>query len=391
MTRSESRGRGDIAHPSALPFLLVHLGCLAVVWSGITWPALALGLVLYWLRMFAVTAGYHRYFSHRSYGTGRVFQFLLAFLAQSTGQKSALWWAAHHRHHHRHSDTEDDLHSPVRGGFFHSHIGWVLDRRNDETDLVRVDDLARYPELRWLHRYEGAPPILLAAACFLVAGWPGLVIGFCWSTVLVYHATFCINSLAHVHGRRRYVTGDQSRNNWALAIITMGEGWHNNHHACQSSARQGFRCWEVDLTYYILKGLAAVRVVWDLKAPPDALLRGEQPPSVGMVRRTAEQLAARFDPITTANQIRDSGAAADWARWSQISAQNPERSLPHLSAGPLVPGRDAFERQARSMFAQTPAFDQIVDMAHLLFLRAVVERLTVAPQAALAAPTATQP
>jgi stearoyl-CoA desaturase (Delta-9 desaturase) len=223
----------DIMYPSALPFVLVHLGCIAAIWSGVTGEALALCVTLYWLRIFAIGAGYHRYFSHRSYSTSRIFQFLLAFLAQSSAQKSILWWASKHRHHHLHSDTERDVHSPNHKGFIYSHLGWIFSRKHDKADLVKVVDLARYPELMWLHKHELLPPLALAILCFVVAGWAGLVVGFLWSTVLVYHATFCINSLAHVRGSKRYVTGDDSRNNWLLAFFTMGEGWHNNHHAFQ--------------------------------------------------------------------------------------------------------------------------------------------------------------
>jgi stearoyl-CoA desaturase (delta-9 desaturase) len=254
----------DIVYPSAIPFVLVHVACVAAFWTGISWTAVAIGVTLYWLRIFGIGAGYHRYFSHRAYSTSRVFQLVLAILCQSTTQKSVLWWAAKHRHHHLHSDTELDVHSPRHKGFFYSHLGWIFSRRHDETDLVKIEDFARYPELRWLHRYEQAPSIALALICLAIGGWSGLVVGFFWSTVLVYHATFCINSLAHVHGRKRYVTGDDSRNNWLLAFFTMGEGWHNNHHAFQSSVRQGFRWWEYDPTYYILKALSWTRLVWNL-------------------------------------------------------------------------------------------------------------------------------
>lgn len=265
---SAPRHEGDIVHPSAIPFILIHVACAAVFWSGVSWSAIGLAVGLYWLRMFGITAGYHRYFSHRAYAASRPFQFVLALLAQSSGQKSVLWWAEKHRHHHLHSDTAEDLHSPRQGGVFHSHIGWVFDRRHSGTDLVKVADLESYPELRWLHRYEAVPAAALAVLCFLIAGWPGLVVGFCWSTVAVYHATFSINSLAHLRGRRRYLTGDDSRNNALLALITMGEGWHNNHHAYQSSARQGFRWWEVDMTWYGLRAMAALRLVSGLKPIP---------------------------------------------------------------------------------------------------------------------------
>jgi stearoyl-CoA desaturase (delta-9 desaturase) len=246
--RESDHGHEDIVYPSAIPFILVHLACFAAVWSGITWQAIVICGVLYWLRIFAIGAGYHRYFSHRAYSTSRVFQFILAFLSQTTTQKSVLWWAAKHRHHHLHSDTLEDVHSPRHTGFLYSHLGWIFARRHAKTDLVKVADLARFPELMWLHKLELAPAIVLAVLCFLIGGWSGLVVGFFWSTVLVYHATFCINSLAHVRGRKRYVTGDDSRNNWFLAIFTMGEGWHNNHHAYQSSVRQGFKWWEYDPT-----------------------------------------------------------------------------------------------------------------------------------------------
>jgi stearoyl-CoA desaturase (delta-9 desaturase) len=251
----------------AIPFVLVHLAVLGVIWTGVT-PAAAITCgVLYLLRMWAVTAGYHRYFSHRTYKTGRVFQFILAFLAQTSAQKGALWWAAHHRHHHRHSDAPEDVHSPVQRGFWYAHLGWIFDNTS-ETDLSKVKDLARYPELRWLNRYYLLPPTVLAIGVSQLFGWSGLVVGFMLSTVLLWHGTFAINSLAHVIGRRRYATKDDSRNSVTLALLTLGEGWHNNHHYYPGSTRQGFRWWEIDVTYYVLRALAALRIVWDLREPP---------------------------------------------------------------------------------------------------------------------------
>jgi stearoyl-CoA desaturase (delta-9 desaturase) len=183
----------DIVYPSTIPFLVVHLACFAAMWTGVTIEAVAIGVGLYWLRIFAIGAGYHRYFSHRAYETSRIFQFVLAVIAQTTAQKSVLWWAANHRDHHLHSDTERDVHSPRHFGFIYSHVGWIFARRQDETNFARVADFAQYPELMWLHRYELAPPLALAVVCFAVAGWPGLIVGFFWSTVAVYHGTFCIN------------------------------------------------------------------------------------------------------------------------------------------------------------------------------------------------------
>lgn len=383
--RHEPDEHDDIVYPSAIPFVLVHVACLGAFWSGVTAEAVALGLGLYWLRMFAIGAGYHRYFSHRAYSTGRVFQFMLAVVAQSTAQKSVLWWAAKHRHHHLHSDTVHDVHSPRHTGFFYSHLGWIFARRHDATDLTKVADLARYPEIAWLHRHELVPAIVLAVLCFLVAGWSGLVVGFFWSTVAVYHGTFCINSLAHVHGSKRYVTGDDSRNNWALALFTMGEGWHNNHHAYQSSARQGFRWWEIDATYYLLKMLSWIGVVWDLKSPPEQVLRNEQRLGRKVIDRAAEQLAGRFcaDRIAAAVAATLQGAElatlkATLARAQQRTAdtlstlQLPPLATLHL---PHLPSREELRAEAKRMFAKTPSLDAIVDRAHEMLVAAVGARL----------------
>ena len=304
-TSRSSRDGGDIVYPAAAPFVAIHVACLAAVWTGVTGRALAVLVALYLLRMFGIGAGYHRYFSHRAFSTGRVFQFVLACLAQSSAQSSVLWWAAKHRSHHRHSDTDEDTHSPGRCGFVYSHVGWIFDRRHRGTDFVQVDDLARCPELRWLHRFEFAPAIAAAAAAFAVAGWSGLVVGFGWSTVLVYHSTFCINSLAHMHGRRRYITGDDSRNNWLLALLTLGESWHNNHHASQSSARQGFRWWEVDMTFYTLWALSRVGVVWDLKAPPPSLLANGHRIGSRALETAATRLLERHAALVSTSGVAD--------------------------------------------------------------------------------------
>lgn len=361
-------------YPHVVPFLLVHAGCLAAFWSGVSWQAIAIGAVLYWLRMFAIGAGYHRYFSHRAYATGRVFQFILAFLAQSSAQKSVLWWAAKHRHHHLHSDTEQDVHSPRHKGFVYSHVGWIFYRRHDATDLVKVSDFAAYPELMLLHKFETLPALAMAGLCFLIAGWSGLVVGFLWSTVLLYHATFCINSLAHVHGSKRYVTGDDSRNNWLLAAFTMGEGWHNNHHAYQSSARQGFRWWEIDVTYYILVALSWLRIVRDIRMPPELVLRNEQRLGSRAVSRTAEQLARRFNPESIALAIRSS------VHETELSVRDALLLLQHRADLhlPSMPTRDQLLAEAQSMFAKTISLDEIVDRAHELLVESV-GLLLVAP------------
>jgi stearoyl-CoA desaturase (delta-9 desaturase) len=369
--------RDDIMYPSAIPFVLMHLGCLAAIWSGVTWSALALCAALYVLRMFAVVAGYHRYFSHRAFATSRAFQFVLAVVAQSSAQKSVLWWAAKHRHHHLHSDTEEDVHSPRRKGFIYSHLGWIFDRKHDQADLTKVADLTRWPELVWLKKFELLPAVVLGVLCLLVAGWSGLVVGFLWSTVLVYHGTFCINSLAHVSGSKRYVTGDDSRNNWLLAIVTLGEGWHNNHHAFQSSVRQGFKWWEVDLAYYVLKAMSWIGLIWDLKTPPVHVLRNEQKLGARIVNRAAEQLAAHFNSERIAQAIAATLHGPALTSLQESLARASERTSEVLSTFhlPQMPSRDEFVAQAKAMFARTISLDEIVDRAYELVLASVGTRL----------------
>lgn len=255
-----------------IPFVLMHLACLGAFFTGISWFAILLCVGLYALRMFALTAGYHRYFSHRTYKTSRFFQFLLALLGTTALQKGPLWWAAHHRRHHKYTDQDGDVHSPRQNGFWWSHVGWVISDIYDPTDWDAIKDFARYPELRWLNKYHLIPGILLGVACFLVGGWQGLVWGFFVSTVILYHGTFSINSLAHLWGSRRYETTDDSRNNLLLALITGGEGWHNNHHHYMATVKQGFYWWEIDFSYYALRLLAWMRLVWDLRYPPQRLL-----------------------------------------------------------------------------------------------------------------------
>jgi stearoyl-CoA desaturase (delta-9 desaturase) len=256
---------------AAIPFFAVHLAPLAAFFVTVTWQDWVLCGVLYVTRMFFITAGYHRYFSHRSYRMGRVAQFVMAFGGTTALQKGPLWWAGHHRLHHRYTDLDDDVHSP-RDGFWWSHVGWILSTKYKDTDLTTIKDFAAYPELRLLERFQWVGPWLLALTCLLFWGWGGLLIGFFLSTVLLWHGTFLVNSAAHLFGRRRYATPDTSRNSMAIAIITGGEGWHNNHHYLPASARQGFTWWEFDPTWYTLRLLAALRVVRDLKDPPERLL-----------------------------------------------------------------------------------------------------------------------
>ena len=288
--RSEIRrfpsGRHSISWLHTLPFLGVHLMVLGVIWVG--WSPVALGVALaaFWLRMFAVTGFYHRYLSHRTYKTSRWFQFVFALLGNAATQKGPLWWASHHRIHHLYSDEENDVHSPVQQGFLYSHVGWIFARENGHTKTRLVPDLAKFSELRFLDRFDMLVPVLLGTAMFGLGvllervapglgtnGMQMLIWGYFLSTVALAHGTFTINSLSHQFGRQRFQTSDTSRNNWLLALLTMGEGWHNNHHHFPTATRQGFYWWEIDLTYYGLFLLSKLGLIWDLKPVPQHVLK----------------------------------------------------------------------------------------------------------------------
>jgi stearoyl-CoA desaturase (delta-9 desaturase) len=276
----------------SLPFIGMHLACLAILLTGAHTIDFILCGIFFVVRTFGLTAGYHRYFSHRAYKTSRLFQFALAWMGCMSMQKGPLWWAANHRDHHKYSDTENDPHSPITKSFWWSHVGWVVSDQYDRTNWSAIRDFVRFPELRWLNAFHWVPGVLLAIFCWLVGGfspvlmtwvgaaepsddwfsfscaWSGLIVAFFIGTVALYHSTFAVNSLCHVFGRRRYATTDQSKNNWLVALMTMGEGWHNNHHYYQSSANQGFFWWEIDFSYYIIKTLSLFGIVWDVRKPP---------------------------------------------------------------------------------------------------------------------------
>lgn len=264
-----------------LPLIVLHAGCLLVFWVGWSPAALTMAVALYLIRMFAITGFYHRYFSHKAFKMNRAWQFVFAVLGNTAVQRGPLWWAAHHRHHHRFTDLANDVHSPLQHGFWWSHIGWLTSRANFPTRTKYVKEWARFPELRWINRFDTVIPLLLAGLIFLTGallrkfapslgtdGAQMLVWGFFISTVVLLHATFTINSLDHMIGTRRYDTKDTSRNNAVLAILTLGEGWHNNHHHYAVSARQGFKWWELDITYYALVVLSWLGIIRDLRPVP---------------------------------------------------------------------------------------------------------------------------
>ncbi len=268
-----------------VPLICLHLGCLGVFWVGWSWTAVIVSLILYFIRMFAITGFYHRYFSHKTFRTTRSWQLVFGVMGNASVQRGPLWWAAHHRHHHRHTDQEQDVHSPSRHGFWWSHIGWMTSKANFATKMTYVKDWSRYPELRWLNRFDTVVPIVLAISLYgfgeLLAhfapqlgtnGWQLVVWGFFISTTVLLHATVTINSFDHMYGTRRYDTPDTSRNNALLAFITLGEGWHNNHHHYAVSARQGFYWWEIDITYYLLVLMSWCGIIRDLRPVPEHII-----------------------------------------------------------------------------------------------------------------------
>jgi stearoyl-CoA desaturase (delta-9 desaturase) len=285
-----------------LPFWGIQAAAVvSVIVLGWSWSGLLLALGLYAVRMFGLTAGYHRYFAHRSYKTSRAFQFLLALLGASATQKGPLWWAGHHRTHHKYSDEPRDPHSVKQRGFWWAHLGWILVQKYAPTDVARIKDFAAYPELRWLNRWHLVPPIALIVTLYLLGGGWAVVWGFLVSNTLLWHGTFCVNSLAHLFGRRAYDTSDNSRNSFIIAIFTLGEGWHNNHHHYQASERQGFYWWQLDITHIVLRAMSWVRLVWDLNEPPRhvrdrRLGRGPVPEPVDASGESSVPVVARLDP-----------------------------------------------------------------------------------------------
>jgi stearoyl-CoA desaturase (delta-9 desaturase) len=274
------RERGQALRPmdvlSDVLFGAMHASILFVLVVPFSWKLVLLAGAGYVVRMGAITAGFHRYFAHRAFKTSRLAQAAIALLGATAMQNGPLWWASVHRLHHKHSDQPLDPHSPVRRGFLYAHVAWIFDRSRNHVDLSNVADLARFPELRWIDRHHWALIVAWAAGCYALAGLPGVVWGFVVSTLAVFHGTMAINSMAHSWGTRRYATKDDSRNNPLLAILTLGEGWHNNHHRYMSSARQGFFWWEIDASYYWIRFMACLGIVWEVREPPKEVFDGSQ-------------------------------------------------------------------------------------------------------------------
>jgi stearoyl-CoA desaturase (delta-9 desaturase) len=328
-----------IQKSSLVGFALVHLASLGIFAVGLSWKGAAICLASYYLRMFGVTAGFHRYFSHRAFRLSRVAQFLLAVLAQTAAQKGVLWWASNHRHHHRYSDEPEDVHSPVQRGFWWSHIGWILSEDQANTDLSRVGDLARFPELVWLDRNQYVATLLYAVGTYAAFGWVGLFYGYFLATVLLWHGTFSINSVMHVFGRRVFATTDDSRNSFVFALATMGEGWHNNHHWAPGSAAQGFRWWELDASYYVLWLGERLGVVRGLKRPPSRW-------------REAELHAARTGRAFTSVRLHERALHLS-RRWAE--ARESARVRAHAAFEELEERRDRAAARLEALYSEAAA------------------------------------
>lgn len=380
----------DIIYPDTIAFVAVHLATLGAIWTGVQWQWVAVAVALYIIRMWGVTAGYHRYFSHRSYKTSRVFQFILAWVAQSSAQRGALWWAAIHRHHHLHSDTPEDIHSPEHMGFWASHVGWIFKPKRNSADYSTINDFTKYPELVWLNKYHLVPPFVLAVGLFLWGGWGMLFVGFFWSTVALYHGTFLINSLAHVMGSQRYVTGDDSRNNWFLALLTLGEGWHNNHHHYQSATAQGWRWYEIDPTYYVLRAMSWVGLVWDLREPPKEVVANERAMGRKVMENVAVQLAATVPVTRLADELRQRWEASpsfeDLQRMAREAREEAEAKVEAYLEQvqlPEFPSADELRARAEKMFAESPSMEEVVQRARELVVEAVSAHLLPEPEPAV--------
>lgn len=264
-----------------IPFILIHIGALAALWTDFEWYLVWVALFLFVIRMFAITGFYHRYFAHKTFKTSRLMQFIFAFIGSTAAQRGPIWWASHHRRHHLNSDRHNDHHSPHTHHFLWSHMGWFLAKKNFLTDRKVVRDLIKFKELVLIDRFDWVPPVLLLLSLFVIgeylsltSGISGLnmvIWGFCVSTILVYHCTFAVNSIAHLWGTQRYDTKEESKNNFFVALLTFGEGWHNNHHHFPGSIRQGFYWWEVDLTYYALRFLSFFGIVYNLRTVSKAI------------------------------------------------------------------------------------------------------------------------
>ncbi len=264
-------------HVPAFAFIVgVHILALAGLFT-FSWAALAVCVVLHWLTGgVGITLGYHRLLTHRSFQTPKIVEYILAIIASLACQGGPISWVAVHRIHHAKSDQPGDPHSP-RDSFFWAHMGWCI-HRNDIIDDYKeyskfAPDLAKDPVHRFLNQNFMLWTVLLAAGLYAWGGISFVVWGIFVRLVLVYHSTWFVNSATHVWGYKNFKTGEDSSNLWWVALLSYGEGWHNNHHAFQTSARHGLKWWEFDTTYMMIKTLEMFGLAKDIKIPSPHLLK----------------------------------------------------------------------------------------------------------------------
>jgi stearoyl-CoA desaturase (delta-9 desaturase) len=274
LTTTPRPARNRIAWPSLLWIGGIHVGALlAFMPAYFTWSALLVCLLMHWFNGgIGICLCYHRLLTHRSFATRpRWLEYVLTMIGCCASEGGPVGWVADHRRHHAHSDEELDVHTPHQG-FWWSHMLWWLTPEADTAHTPEyyarwAPDLARDPVLMWLDRWFFIFPIAEAALLYAVGGMPWLVWGFFVSCVLMLHSTWLVNSATHVWGYRSHKTRDDSTNLWWVALLTYGEGWHNNHHAYQTSARHGMRWWEVDMTYITIKLMSFVGLAYAIKVP----------------------------------------------------------------------------------------------------------------------------
>jgi stearoyl-CoA desaturase (Delta-9 desaturase) len=252
-------------------FWTIQASALLVFAVPFRWAYVALWAGAHFVRAVGLTLAFHRYYAHRAFKMGRVTRFVWTFIGTAAMQKGPLWWAGHHVNHHKFADREGDPHSPMVSGVYYAHLGWFLnDAKYDRVEATNpvIRDFSTVPEIAFLDRFFGLPPLIMAVALYLAGGVPWVVWGFCLPTMTLAHATFAINSINHMFGSRRFETVDESRNNPLTAFFAAGEGWHNNHHRFQRAARNGFYWWEFDITWYVIRLMKAVGLAWDVQPVP---------------------------------------------------------------------------------------------------------------------------
>ncbi len=261
-------GERRVNWPMTLFMGLFHVGAVAALFR-FSWAAFGVCVLMWWVAgSLGIGIGYHRLLAHRGFKTPKPVEYFLTFCGVLALQGGSIPWVANHRLHHAHVEREGDPHSP-REGFFWAHLGWILFGRSDHNDVAatarHAQDLARDRFHVLLSQWNYVPQFFLAALLYWAGGWPFILWGIFMRVVFSWHATCFVNSAAHVWGRRRFETADDSRNNWWVALMSFGEGWHNNHHAFPSAARHGLTWYEIDPNWCVIWTLRKLGLATDVR------------------------------------------------------------------------------------------------------------------------------